>query len=161
MLRGHYFQLVTTGRTCSRYSTLCPILLEPQTYNPTRPRSTWPEVLVGCVEKSSWTMPKKPLGARRSTPNDVKKKICVSNRSLVLFFFWFFDDPILFSSFQNKTQDTKQTKTHDVNCHRKSLRRGHVSVLMLNKCGLRCPTGPFPVSPVPVLAGEAAHRYRL
>jgi hypothetical protein len=28
-------------------------------------------------------------------------------------------------------------------------------------CILRCPTGPFPVSPVPVLAGEVAHRYRL
>ncbi len=26
---------------------------------------------------------------------------------------------------------------------------------------LRCLTGPFPVSPVPVLAGEVAHRYRL
>ena len=26
---------------------------------------------------------------------------------------------------------------------------------------LRGPTGPFPVSPVPVLAGEVAHRYRL
>ena len=26
---------------------------------------------------------------------------------------------------------------------------------------LRHPTGPFPVSPVPVLAGEVAHRYRL
>ncbi len=26
---------------------------------------------------------------------------------------------------------------------------------------LRCPTGPFPVSPVPVLAGEVTHRYRL
>jgi hypothetical protein len=26
---------------------------------------------------------------------------------------------------------------------------------------LRCPTGPFPVSPVPALAGEVVHRYRL
>jgi formylmethanofuran dehydrogenase subunit D len=28
-------------------------------------------------------------------------------------------------------------------------------------CSVRHGTGPFPVSPVPVLAGEVAHRYRL
>ncbi len=28
-------------------------------------------------------------------------------------------------------------------------------------CGVRHVTGPFPVSPVPVLVGEVVHRYRL
>jgi hypothetical protein len=26
---------------------------------------------------------------------------------------------------------------------------------------VRCPTGPFPVSPVPALTGEVVHRYRV
>jgi hypothetical protein len=49
---------------------------------------------------------------------------------------------------------------------------GHLSVLYLlmfvpllqvldNLCMVRHPTGPFPVSPVPALAGEVVHRYRL
>ena len=37
---------------------------------------------------------------------------------------------------------------------------GVTSEELVDESTVRCPTGPFPVSPVPVLTGEVAHRYR-